>query len=103
VFLSSVDKNTTPFGVVFALLTIIKKTMDKQKIQIVEVPINELRMAEYNPRKHSKEQSDQLKESIKRFGMVDPIICNSAPERKNIIIGGHFRLEAAKELGMATP
>jgi len=77
--------------------------MDKQKIQIVEVPINELRMAEYNPRKHSKEQSDQLKESIKRFGMVDPIICNSAPERKNIIIGGHFRLEAAKELGMATP
>jgi len=71
-------------------------------IKIVEVPINELHAAEYNPRKHSKEQSDQLKESIKRFGMVDPVICNSAPERKNVIIGGHFRLEAAKELGMAT-
>jgi DNA modification methylase len=71
-------------------------------LQIVEVPINELRVAEYNPRKHSKEQMDQLKESIKRFGVVDPIICNSAPERKNIIIGGHFRAEAAKELGMIT-
>jgi len=76
--------------------------MDKNTIAIVEVPISELRASEYNPRKHSQEQSTQLKESFKRFGMVDPIICNSAPERKNIIIGGHFRAEVAKELGMAT-
>ncbi|MFA4996486.1 MAG: DNA methyltransferase [Patescibacteria group bacterium] len=69
-----------------------------QNINIVEVPINELRIAEYNPRKHSKEQMDQLKESIKRFGMVDPIICNNADDRKNIVIGGHFRVEAGKEL-----
>ena len=74
--------------------------MDKQNINIVEVPINELRASEYNPRKHSLEQMEQLKESINRFGMVDPVICNSAPERKNVIIGGHFRNEVAKELGM---
>lgn len=74
----------------------------QQQINIVEVPINELQPATYNPRKHTKEQMDQLKESIKRFGVVDPIICNSAPERKNITIGGHFRLEAAKKLGMAS-
>jgi DNA modification methylase len=73
-----------------------------KNIAIVEVPINELRPAEYNPRKHSKEQSDQLKESIKRFGLVDPVIVNSAPARKNIIIGGHFRWQMAKELGMKT-
>jgi hypothetical protein len=76
--------------------------MNKETIKIVEVPINELRASEYNPRKHSKEQSERLKKSIKRFGMVDPVICNSAPERKNIIIGGHFRAEVAKELGMMT-
>lgn len=76
--------------------------MKNQKINIIEVPISELGMAEYNPRKHSKEQADQLKESIKRFGMVDPIICNSALERKNIIIGGHFRAEVAKDIGMTT-
>lgn len=72
------------------------------QIHIVEVPINELRPSQYNPRSHSKEQMEQLKESIKRFGVVDPIICNSDQERKNIIIGGHFRAEAAKELGMVT-
>lgn len=76
--------------------------MNNQKINIVEVPINELRISEYNPRKHSKEQADQLKESIKRFGLVDPVICNSTPERKNVIIGGHFRVEVAKEMKMAT-
>jgi len=69
-----------------------------KEIKIVEVPINELRPSEYNPRKHSKEQMDQLKKSIQRFGLLDAIICNSAPNRKNIIIGGHFRVEAAKEL-----
>jgi DNA modification methylase len=76
--------------------------MQTTKINIVEVPINELRASEYNPRKHSKEQTDQLKESIKRFGLVDPIICNSDLDRKNIIIGGHFRFETAKEMGMTT-
>lgn len=76
--------------------------MDNQKINIVEVPINELRASEYNPRKHSKEQADQLKESIKRFGLVDPVICNNAPERKNVIIGGHFRVEVAKEMNMVS-
>jgi DNA modification methylase len=86
----------------FYLLVNKKNIMEKEKINIVEVPINELRASEYNPRKHSPEQVEQLKESIKRFGMVDPVICNSSPERKNVIIGGHFRAEVAKDLGMLT-
>lgn len=72
------------------------------KLNIVEVPINELRLSEYNPRKHSEEQKNQLKESISRFGLVDPVIANGSEERKNILIGGHFRLEVAKELGYKT-
>lgn len=71
-----------------------------QKIKIVEVPINELHLAQYNPRKHNKEQADQLKESINRFGFVDPVICNSSPKRHNILIGGHFRVEVAKEMNI---
>ena len=72
----------------------------KEKINIVEVPINELHASEYNPRKHSKEQADQLKEGLTKFGFVDPVICNRAEGRENIIIGGHFRVEIAKELGI---
>lgn len=68
-------------------------------MKIIDVKIKDLRPADYNPRKWDEGQMAQLKESISRFGFVDPIIINSAPERANIVIGGHFRLQAAKELG----
>lgn len=66
------------------------------------VPIGTLKPAEYNPRKISKEALVQLKESLSRFDLVDPIIVNGASKRKNIVIGGHMRLRAAKELGHKT-
>lgn len=76
--------------------------MQNISIQTVEVPINELVPADYNPRKHDEVATEQLKQSILRFGLVDPIIVNSSSNRKNIIIGGHFRWEVAKELGHQT-
>ncbi len=72
--------------------------MNTNNISIVYVPVSELKPAEYNPRKSSKEALSQLKESITRFSVVDPIIVNSAPKRKGVVIGGHMRLRAAKEL-----
>lgn len=68
-------------------------------LNIVYVPIKELKLSEYNPRKQSEEQVKALTESISRFGLVDPVVCNSAPERMNVLIGGHFRLRVAKDLG----
>lgn len=73
--------------------------MDKNNLHIQQVKIEELNPAPYNPRKWEKEAESQLTESIKRFGLVDPIIVNNAPERANIVIGGHFRLKVAKQLG----
>jgi len=78
------------------------KVNEKTKIQIKEVDIKLLKPSEYNPRKWSKEAIEQLTESMKRFGLVDPIICNSATDRENIVIGGHFRLKIAKDLGYKT-
>lgn len=74
----------------------------EQKLQIEYLPIGELKPATYNPRTWDKETAEQLKESIKRFGLVDAFVVNSAPERLNTIIGGHFRWEVAKELGFET-
>jgi len=74
-------------------------TQITDKLDIVYVDINLLKPAEYNPRKHDKVAADHLKESIERFGAVDPLIVNQAPGRENIVIGGHFRLEVLKELG----
>jgi DNA modification methylase len=69
------------------------------ELKVVYVPIGELKPADYNPRKWNKDQIAALTESITRFGLVDPLVCNGAPERMNVVIGGHFRLKVAKDLG----
>lgn len=68
-------------------------------LHIQQVKIAELKPAIYNPRKWSEAATEQLIESIKRFGLVDPILVNGNAQRRNIVIGGHFRLKVAKELG----
>ena len=73
--------------------------MSKQELTIETVHIKDLNPAPYNPRKWSDEATAQLTESITRFGMVDPLLVNCAPNRKNIVIGGHFRLKVAEDLG----
>ncbi len=77
----------------------LKTEQANAKLHIAYVQISKLRPSEYNPRKISKESLEQLKESIRRFQMVDPIIANAAPNRKNVVIGGHMRLRGAKDLG----
>jgi len=67
-------------------------------MKIVNKKISELIEAEYNPRQLTKDQFNQISDSIKRFGIVDPIIVNKNKERKNIIIGGHQRVKVAKSL-----
>lgn len=68
-------------------------------LKIEYVPIDLLKVNDKNPRKWTKEQKDQLKESITKFGNVDPVLVNANEARKDIVIGGHFRLEVCKELG----
>jgi ParB family chromosome partitioning protein len=68
----------------------------------VEVPaaelvdVNKLRVDGQNPNVQSKRQFKALKESIKRYGFVVPIVTN----RDFLVADGEHRLRAAKELGM---
>jgi len=73
--------------------------MKTENLKIVQVKIGELKSADYNPRKWDQNAIDKLTENIKEFGFIDPVIANGAPKRKNIIIGGHFRIKIAKDLG----
>ncbi len=69
-----------------------------ENLTIQNVEISKLKASTYNPRKWDEVALKNLKESIEKFGIVDPILVNSSEERKNIVIGGHFRLEVAKKL-----
>lgn len=73
--------------------------MKQENIEVVTVAVADLKPAAYNPRIWNDEQTAALKESISRFGLVDPLIANKASGRKNVLIGGHFRLHVAKEMG----
>ena len=66
--------------------------------KIIHREIGSLIFAEYNPRQLTKDQYQNLKDSITRFGLVDPIIVNSNKDRKNIIVGGHQRVKVAKDM-----
>lgn len=63
------------------------------------LPIEELKAAEYNPRKDLRPGDDEyerLRRSIQEFGYVSPIIINKS---NNVVIGGHQRLKVLQELG----
>lgn len=51
---------------------------------------------DHNVKKHDPKQIGQIVESIKEFGMNDPI----GVSKDNIVIEGHGRLQACLELGM---
>ena len=63
-------------------------------MKIERVAINKLKPASYNPRQISTKQYKDLKESIEKFDLVDPIIIN----KDNTVIGGHQRLKVCKDL-----
>ena len=69
-------------------------------MKIIAYSIKDLKFADYNPRQLSKEQFNNLKKSIEKFGFVDPVIVNKNSERKNVIIGGHQRVNVARQIGI---
>lgn len=68
------------------------------QLKIEYLPLDALIPYEGNARKHAPEDIEQIKESILADGFNDPI----GIWKGNIIIEGHGRLLAAKELGMET-
>lgn len=64
-------------------------------MKIEKISIDKIKPYENNAKLHPPEQIEQIKKSIKNFGNNDPI----AIDENNVIIEGHGRYEALKELG----
>lgn len=65
------------------------------KMEITKIKLADLKPYEKNAKKHPERQIEQIKESIKNYGNNDPI----AVDEDYVIIEGHGRYEALKELG----
>lgn len=53
--------------------------------------------ASYNPRQMTEGQAAELKRSLERFDLADPVVINS----DGTIIGGHMRVRAMADIGVA--
>lgn len=62
-------------------------------IDIVTMKIKDINVATYNPRDISEEELAGLRESIKKFGFVEPLVFNT---QTTTLVGGHQRLKAAE-------
>ena len=58
--------------------------------------IDELKPYKRNTKKHDQTQIDNVAESIRKFGFVQPIVV----DKNDVIVIGHCRYFAAKQLGM---
>lgn len=65
-------------------------------MNITKIDINKITPYKNNAKIHTREQIEQIKKSIEEFGMNDPIAIWG---KDNIVVEGHGRLEALKELG----
>lgn len=64
---------------------------------IVNKPTAELKPYDKNTKKHDDVQINNVAESIKQYGFVQPIVI----DKNNVVIIGHCRLLAAKKLKMS--
>jgi hypothetical protein len=63
---------------------------------VQEIPLGKLKPAPYNPRTMSPDTMAGLTASLKRFGVVEPIIWN---KRSGYVVGGHQRLTVLQAEG----
>lgn len=69
----------------------------KEKLELKTMAINELVEYKLNAKLHPPSQIKQIENSIKKFGMNDPI---GIDETTKVVIEGHGRLIACRNLGM---
>lgn len=66
-------------------------------MEVKELKIEDLLPYKNNPRKNDK-AVQAVANSIQRFGFLQPIVLDG----NNVVVAGHTRLKAAKQLGMKT-
>lgn len=73
------------------------KNQSKPDEKATLVAASSLQPAPYNPRIIDEDNYERLKNSVRRFGLVDPILVNG---RTGLVVSGHQRLRAAIDIGI---
>lgn len=63
-------------------------------MKVIDLEVSKLIPYDFNNKEHDKEQVNMIANSIKEFGFNQPLVVDA----NNIVVVGHWRLLAAKEL-----
>ncbi len=78
-----------------------KEVIEESKSDVVEVSLDEIRSNPYQPRKTFNEDSlEELATSIKRYGIVEPVILKKSIKGYELI-AGERRCKAARKAGLS--
>ena len=74
--------------------------MKDNNLELITIDIGRIVPFEHNANKHPESQIEELVESIREIGLLNPLlVCDSVNQGYYDLVGGHGRLEALKRLG----
>lgn len=71
-------------------------------MEIVDIQIDHIEAAEWNPNVMDESSLARLKQSIQRFGLVAPLVVRRIGDGRYQTIGGAQRLQVLREFGLAS-
>lgn len=77
-------------------MTTKKKRIPRVNHKVETVPIGTPKPYQRNPRSHSDDQVDAIRNSIRRFGFIKPIVV----DEHDVILAGHGAYQAARAEGL---
>ena len=71
-------------------------------MKIVDIPIDQLVPAEWNPNQMDSAMQSRLRESVKRFGLVENLVVRRVGQGSHEVLSGNQRLQILKEMNSET-
>ena len=71
-------------------------------MRVVDLPLDSLKEAPWNPNCMDHSMLSRLEQSIRRFGLVGVLVVRKLPDGAHEVLGGNQRLGALRRLGWAT-
>jgi len=71
-------------------------------MKTIDINLTELRWAPWNPNQMDETMMSRLRESISKYGLVEPLVVRKIAEKQYEVLSGNQRLKVLEEMGFET-
>ena len=68
-------------------------------MKLIDISLNQLQEAPWNPNREDASMLQHLEASIRRYGLVEPLVVRPAQDSHFEVLSGNHRLKILKSLG----